>query len=229
MYKLFPSTVASLTRKNPEDKREPRLQQVFFTDDDLWWQLQTWFCGWWQCLQQWWWRPKLQVCDDKSLEKAGPLIVVNLMKIKDPEALAKWVLSYEKVAPLIVINWMKISLLKFPLLSSLAFSLYIISAENKAYKSCDISAVLCWTIRLSDHTLSTSLLLLLFQNLNSNRCTGTEVHSYTGAGTRWLQVHNACSFSLLPATRRQASVGRRTKVPRWTSPLTPNFSFIKTF
>ena len=30
-----------------------------------------------------------QVCDDKSLEKAGPLIVVNLMKIKDPEALAK--------------------------------------------------------------------------------------------------------------------------------------------
>ena len=134
MYKLFPSTVASLTRKNPEDKREPRLQKVFFTDDELWWQLQTWFCGWWQCLQQWWWRPKLQVCDDKSLEKAGPLIVVNLMKIKDPEALAKWVLSYEKVAPLIVINWMKISLLKFPLLSSLAFSLYHISWKQGLQK-----------------------------------------------------------------------------------------------
>jgi len=57
IYKLFPSTMASLTKKDPEDKREPRLQQV---------------------------------CDDKSLEKAGPLIVVNLMKIKDPEALAKY-------------------------------------------------------------------------------------------------------------------------------------------
>jgi len=57
MYKLFPSLMASMTKKNTEDKREPRLQQV---------------------------------CDDKSLEKAGPLIVVNLMKIKDPEALAKY-------------------------------------------------------------------------------------------------------------------------------------------
>jgi len=57
MYKLFPSMMASMTTKNPDDKREPRLHQV---------------------------------CDDKSLEKAGPLIVVNLMRIKDPEALAKY-------------------------------------------------------------------------------------------------------------------------------------------
>ena len=31
IYKLFPSTMASLTKKDPEDKREPRLQQVFWT------------------------------------------------------------------------------------------------------------------------------------------------------------------------------------------------------
>lgn len=30
------------------------------------------------------------MCNDKSLENAGPLVVVNLMKIKDPETLAKY-------------------------------------------------------------------------------------------------------------------------------------------
>jgi len=57
MYKLFPSMRATMTKKELDDKREPRLDQV---------------------------------CNDKSLENAGPLVVVNLMKIKDPETLAKY-------------------------------------------------------------------------------------------------------------------------------------------
>ena len=79
--------------------RKTRENHVFNRSFERWKlvQLRTRFWGWCWCFEQWWWRPKPQVCDDKSLEKAGPLIVVNLMKIKDPEALAKWVMIQVKV------------------------------------------------------------------------------------------------------------------------------------
>ena len=77
---------ATMTKKELDDKREPRLDQVV-SDNDVYLGSGVVPAMSRYILSNKHWQP--QVCNDKSLENAGPLVVVNLMKIKDPETLAK--------------------------------------------------------------------------------------------------------------------------------------------